>query len=109
MKDEEKILYFLQTELRVIFEMPFFYQQVDTSKKYGITLEVRSKENGYDNIPHCHARYNNKCISISLIDYSILEQNGVKENMQRKAIEMVKRYKNELDELWTKFHGKIEL
>lgn len=109
MKNEEKTLIFIQSELRLIFETNYFHKQINTNQKYGITLEIRTKENGYDNKPHCHARYEGKYISISLVDYSILEQKGIKKNMQKRAVELVKEYRDELNKLWTEFHGKIEL
>lgn len=109
MEKEDEILKFIQIELRNVFEISYFQKTVNPDHRYGITLEIRTKENGYDKKPHCHAKYEDKSISISLIDYSILEEHGFNENMKKKAVKLIKEYKNQLDKLWKKYHGIIEL
>lgn len=68
----------------------------------GITFEIRSKEAGHGT-PHVHARYENKNISISLLDFSVLAGN-LSDRQTRLAIDYVKENRNKLLEKWGEYH-----
>src|SRR5574344_530675 len=72
------------------------------AKEKGILFEIRSKENGH-NIPHCHATYQDKEVSISLIDCSILAGNLDKHN-EKYAIDFVQKNLSLFQQHWDKFH-----
>ena len=73
-------------------------------RKCGIRLEIRTKEQGSDNIPHCHAYYQGQYISISLIDFSILETN-LRFEQTKKAVLFAQMNKDLLFQTWEKYHG----
>lgn len=107
--NEKQILNKISSELKIIFGIPFEFAKINTNKKYGMELIVRPKENGYNNIAHCHIKYEDKVISISLENYSILENHGFNNVMEKRAIKLVKENINDLNNLWEKYNYKIEL
>ncbi len=69
----------------------------------GITYQIWPKEQGYTNIPHCHALYQGYNISISLLNFSILEGFFPK-NKEVEAIEYVKNHVVEIRRQWDDYH-----
>lgn len=103
---EEKELETIRTQLMIAFEIPFKFTKV--INKEGIVIEVRTKENGH-NVEHCHVKYKDKEVSISLIDYKVLTQTKMNE---KEIIAVTKCVKGNIDKLrmvWEKYHNKIEL
>ena len=72
------------------------------AKEKGILFEIRPKENGH-NIPHCHAKYQDKEISISLNDCSVLAGNLDKQK-EKFAIDFVRNNLSIFQQHWDKFH-----
>lgn len=68
----------------------------------GITFEIRSKEAGHGT-PHVHARYENKNISISLVDFHVLAGN-LSDKQTRLAIDYVKENHEKLLTKWEEYH-----
>lgn len=68
----------------------------------GITFEIRSKEAGHGT-PHVHASYENKNISISLLDFSVLAGN-LSGKQTRLAVKYVKENRKILLEKWDEYH-----
>lgn len=103
---EEKELEPIRTQLMIAFEIPFKYAKV--VNKEGIIIEIRTKENGH-NVEHCHVKYRDKEVSISLIDYKVLSQTKMNE---KEIIAVIKCVKGNIDKLrmvWEQYHNKIEL
>lgn len=72
----------------------------------GIRYYMNSKENSKHNTPHIHVQYRNKEVSISILDGSVLA-GGIKNNIQREAIERIMSHQKELALAWnTKTDGK---
>ena len=74
----------------------FFYPVFDLREQRGkigtrgsIIFEIRTKEQGH-NTPHLHAHYENKNISISLIDFFVLAGN-IPPKQESIAIEWTKQ------------------
>ena len=97
----------IQRQLKglVLWEVVFrnVYHRRDTVERtHGIRFEIRPKENGH-NVPHCHASYQGKEISISLIDCAVIAGN-IPKQQQRFAVEWVKLNLPVLQSCWDKYH-----
>ena len=83
-----------------IFEIYSIRAQVGC--RGAIIFEIRTKEKGH-NIPHLHAKYENKEISISLIDFTVLD--GKLPAKQAKiAVDWTKENILALKEKWNEYH-----
>lgn len=69
----------------------------------GVRFEVRLRENGH-NIPHIHAHYAGRNVSIAL-DGSILA-GEIAPKKQKAVIEWVKANKEEVETKWKEVHHK---
>lgn len=103
---EEKELELIRTKLMIALGISFKYAKV--INKEGIVIEIRTKENGH-NVEHCHVKYRDKEVSISLIDYKVLTQTKMNEKETMAVIKCVKENIEELRTMWEKYHNKIEL
>lgn len=97
----------IQSQLRglVLWEIVFreVFQWRDTVERtHGIRFEIRPKENGH-NVPHCHASYQGKEISISLIDCEVIAGN-IPKPQQSFAVRWVKENLPVLQSCWDKYH-----
>lgn len=98
----------IQSQLRglalweLVFEGVMCYRDT-VERTHGIAFEIRPKEQGH-NVPHCHARYGNQNISISLIDFSILAGN-IPSQKAAFAVQWVRVNINILKPHWNKYHA----
>ncbi|GEM_PF-6093047 len=67
-----------------------------------IIFEIRTKEQGH-NTPHLHAKYENKNISISLVDYSVLSGN-LHSKQAKIAVEWTRENIDFLKKKWNEYH-----
>lgn len=101
---EERVI---QDRLRglVLWEVVFreVFQWRDTVERtHGIRFEIRPKEKGH-NVPHCHASYQGKEISISLIDGEVIAGN-IPKQQQSFAVKWVMLNLPTLQSCWDKYH-----
>ncbi|WP_461204567.1 DUF4160 domain-containing protein [Clostridium sp. DL1XJH146] len=68
----------------------------------GLTFEVRPKEQGH-NVPHCHVSYQGRNISISLLDFRVLQGN-LPPKQQREASKWVEDNIQILKNYWNEYH-----
>lgn len=87
----------------------FFYpvfdlydQRGNVGERDGIIFEIRPKESCH-NVPHVHAKYQDKNISISLLDYSVLAGN-LSKKQQKIAIQWTKDNIDKLKSKWNEYH-----
>lgn len=97
----------IQSQLRglILWEIVFreVFQWRDTVERtHGIRFEIRPKEKGH-NVPHCHASYQGKEISISLIDCEVIAGN-IPKTQQVFAVKWVKENLAVLQSFWDKYH-----
>ena len=86
-----------------IFEIYEIRAQV--GNRGAITFEISTKEKGH-NLPHLHATYENKSISISLIDFTVLD--GKLPDKQIKiAVEWTKENIDNLKKKWNEYHSYV--
>lgn len=103
----EKEIATMKMEWQLIFEIPITYEKVD--RFLGITIEMHTNEMNHLGSPHCHAKYRDKEISISLKDYSVLVSNGMDFKHQKMAIQYVKEHIDYLTELWNRNPNCIKI
>ena len=96
----EKEIFLFNSIWQFIFEIPTKFYHID--KPYGVTIEMHTKEANHRGVPHCHAKYKDKEISISLIDYSVIISNGMDSKHKKMAVNYVKEHIVFLKELWNK-------
>lgn len=89
-----------ESEWMLIFEIPNTFYKIACF--YGVTIEMHTNESNHYGTPHCHAKYQDKSISISLRDFSILETDGMDSKHQKMAVEYVKNHVDYLKERWNK-------
>lgn len=70
---------------------------------------MHTNEANHRGSPHCHAKYKDKEISISLKDFSILVSNGMDNKHQQLAVNYVKDHIDLLKELWNRNPNVIKL
>lgn len=97
----------IQSQLRglILWEIVFreVFQWRDTVERtHGIRFEIRPKEKGH-NVPHCHASYQGKEISISLIDCEVIAGN-IPKPQKIFAVKWVKENLAVLQSCWDKYH-----
>ena len=83
-----------------VFEL--YHKRARVGNCNQIIFEIRTKEQGH-NVPHIHACYENKNISISLVDFSVLSGNIPK----KQVMIAVKWTKDNIDLLrmkWNEYH-----
>ena len=95
--------------LRDFGSFNFLYSIFELSESRGkvgqykqIFFEIRTKEQGH-NTPHLHAHYENKNISISLEDFSVLAGN-IPEKQKKLAIQWTKENIKSLQSKWDEYH-----
>lgn len=90
----------------IIFRIFDIYEiRSQVGSRGAITFEIRTKEKGH-NMPHIHATYENKNISISLIDFTVLS--GNLPNKQTKiAVEWTKENIEKLKKKWNEYHSYV--
>jgi len=71
----------------------------------GILFEIRPKESQH-NTPHCHVSYAGKAVSVSLVDYSILDGN-IPIKQQKQASEWIEDHIDVLRKYWNNYHAEI--
>lgn len=97
----------IQSQLRglVLWELVFIgvtcYRDT-VERTHGIRFEIRPKEKGH-NVPHCHARFGNQNISISLVDFTILAGN-IHPQKSKFALRWVEENISTLKAHWDKYH-----
>ena len=104
---KEKELVMMELEWKKIFGIPITFEKMASFN--GITIEIRTNESNHFGSPHCHAKYQNQEISISLRDFSVLASNGMDKNHQRLAVEYVKNHVDFLIDRWNKNPNVIKL
>ena len=97
----------IQDRLRGLILWEFVFREVfqwrDTVERtHGIRFEIRPKEKGH-NIPHCHATYQGKEISISLVDGEVIAGN-IPKQQQNFAVKWVMQNLPTLQSCWDKYH-----
>jgi hypothetical protein len=78
---------------------------VTVAQYRGIRFEIRPKERGH-NEPHCHVSYQGCEVSVSLIDYDILDGN-IPPKQLKLASQWVKNNIDVLKKYWDEYHDEI--
>lgn len=96
---------YMERKLNIIFDN-FILTEAKVVRSNGITIEVRTKENGH-NIPHCHIeRGKEQQVSVSLVDFTIIADSGNLNSKQKNAIiQLAKEHKEELRNKWEENFG----
>lgn len=105
-QNNEKQILLFENVWKFIFDIPIRFYRVDNF--LGITIEMKTNEANHRGCPHCHAKYQDKEISISLLDCSIIASKGMDPKHEKMAVNYVKDNKDFLIELWNKNPGVIK-
>lgn len=92
-------------EVRIILGRNLILQDLPV----GIRIEMHTNEANHRGMPHCHAKYRNKEVSISLKDYSVVFSNGMDGKHQKMAVKCVQQNIELLRELWNENPNVIQL
>lgn len=103
----EKQRFLFKDAWKMIFGIPNTFVKVATI--YGITIEMRTKETNHRGCPHCHAKYREQSIRISLKDFSILDSTNMDSKHQNLAVDYVKNNLEFLISLWNEIPGVIQI
>lgn len=103
----EKEIALMKMEWQLIFGISITYDRVDSF--LGVTIEMHTNEANHHGSPHCHAKYRDKEISISLVDFSILVSNGMDSRHQKMAVNYVKEHLDYLKDLWNRNPNCIKI
>lgn len=89
-------------EWQMIFNIPITFAKVGEIKS--IIFEIRTKENGH-NEPHCHVKYQEQEISISLLEGQRILAGNLNKKQQAQAIKWVEDNIDILKQYWNEYHS----
>jgi len=86
---------------QAIFEIPITFVKVGQIKS--IVFEIKTKENGH-NEPHCHVKYQEQEISISLLEGHRILAGNLNKKQQAEAVKWVEENIDILKQYWNEYH-----
>ncbi len=87
---------------QAIFEIPITFVRVGQIKS--IVFEIKTKENGH-NEPHCHVKYQEQEISISLLEGHRILAGNLNKKQQAEAVKWVEENIDILKQYWNEYHS----
>lgn len=87
---------------QAIFEIPITFVKVGQIKS--IVFEIKTKENGH-NEPHCHVKYQEQEISISLLEGHRILAGNLNKKQQAEAVKWVEENIDILKQYWNEYHS----
>lgn len=87
---------------QAIFEIPIIFVKVGQIKS--IVFEIKTKENGH-NEPHCHVKYEEQEISISLLEGHRILAGNLNKKQQAEAVKWVEENIDILKQYWNEYHS----
>ena len=88
-------------EWQHILGIPITFVKVGQIKS--IIFEIRTKENGH-NEPHCHVKYQNQEISVSLLEGHKILAGNLNKKQEREAIKWIEDNIDILKKYWNEYH-----
>lgn len=87
---------------QAIFEIPITFVKVGQIKS--IVFEIKTKENGHYE-PHCHVKYQEQEISISLLEGHRILAGNLNKKQQAEAVKWVEENIDILKQYWNEYHS----